>query len=62
MEMMQSSAEEIQNMVYSVGKESGMELKDWFSCLYQVLLGSQQGQGSVLCSPLWCKRDYRDDK
>ena len=30
-------------MVYSVGKESGMELKDWFSCLYQVLLGSQQG-------------------
>lgn len=42
-EMVDSPAEEIQNMVYKVGKESGMDLKDWFSCLYQVLLGSQQG-------------------
>jgi len=41
--MHQSSAEEIQNMVYSIGTESELELKQWFSCLYQVLLGADQG-------------------
>lgn len=41
--MHDSTAEEIQNLVYSIGTESGMELKHWFSSLYQVLLGSDQG-------------------
>jgi lysyl-tRNA synthetase class 1 len=35
--------EEIQNLFYAVGMESGMELKDWFKANYQVLLGQEQG-------------------
>jgi lysyl-tRNA synthetase class 1 len=38
-----ATAEEIQTVVYSIGMESGMDLKNWFSCLYQVLLGAEQG-------------------
>ena len=37
-------AEEIQNIVYAVGKENGFEnLRDWFKALYEVLLGESQG-------------------
>jgi lysyl-tRNA synthetase class 1 len=37
-------AETIQNEVYAAGKEAGFEpLRDWFTALYQVLLGQSQG-------------------
>ena len=37
-------AEQIQAEVYAVGKEHGFEpLRDWFSALYEVLLGQTQG-------------------
>ena len=37
--------EEIQTIVYSVGKENGYEknLRDWFKLLYQVLFGDIDG-------------------
>ena len=37
--------EEIQTIVYSVGKESGYEknLRDWFKLIYQVLFGDIDG-------------------
>ena len=39
-----ASAEEIQTEVYAVGKEHGFEpLRDWFTALYEVLLGQTQG-------------------
>ena len=40
-----STAEEIQDEVYEVGKRhfAKSELKAWFECLYQVLLGQQEG-------------------
>jgi lysyl-tRNA synthetase class 1 len=41
-----ASAEEIQNLVYDIGKNSdcGFEnLRDWFKALYQILLGQEQG-------------------
>lgn len=37
------SAEEIQSKVYEVGKESGIDLKDWFLLIYQVFLGQKEG-------------------
>ncbi|MFM5907652.1 MAG: lysine--tRNA ligase [Novosphingobium sp.] len=40
------TAEELQNMVYEIGKDPhfGFEsLRDWFKCLYETLLGSSQG-------------------
>ena len=37
-------AEELQNLVYEVGKTHGFEpLRDWFAAIYQVLLGADQG-------------------
>ena len=37
-------AEELQSMVFAVGKEHGFEpLRDWFRALYEVLLGASQG-------------------
>jgi lysyl-tRNA synthetase class 1 len=37
-------AELIQNEVYAAGKAAGFEpLRDWFTALYQVLLGQTQG-------------------
>ncbi len=37
-------AEDIQSEVYAVGKEHGFEpLRDWFTALYEVLLGQTQG-------------------
>ncbi len=39
-----ADAEAIQTIVYEVGKRHAFaELRDWFSCLYQVLLGQQEG-------------------
>jgi len=38
------SAEELQNIVYEVGKAHPFEkLRDWFKTLYEVLLGEEQG-------------------
>ena len=37
-------AEDIQNIVYEIGKTGGFaELRDWFKALYETLLGSAQG-------------------
>ncbi|CAN0508326.1 unnamed protein product, partial [Discosporangium mesarthrocarpum] len=39
-----TSAEDIQTLVYEVGKTHGFEqLRDWFKALYEVLLGQSQG-------------------
>jgi lysyl-tRNA synthetase class 1 len=39
-----ASAEDIQNLVYEIGKTGGFEnLRDWFKALYETLLGSSQG-------------------
>ena len=38
-----SEHEAIQKIFYNVGMESGMELKDFFKRLYQILLGQEQG-------------------
>jgi len=41
-----ASAEDIQNLVYEVGKNPDMgfeQMRDWFKCLYETLLGSSQG-------------------
>ncbi len=41
--MKSASTEEIQTLVFSVGKEFGFDLKLWFQALYEVLLGASQG-------------------
>ena len=39
-----TSAEDLQTLLYDVGKRHPFaELRRWFSCLYQVLLGQQEG-------------------
>jgi lysyl-tRNA synthetase, class I len=39
-----ADAEAIQTMVFEVGKRHPFpELRAWFGCLYQVLLGQQEG-------------------
>jgi lysyl-tRNA synthetase, class I len=39
-----TTAEEIQNIVYEIGKDGGFEnLRDWFKALYETLLGSSAG-------------------
>ncbi len=39
-----ASAEDIQNIVYAIGKEGGYEnLRDWFKACYETLLGSSAG-------------------
>jgi lysyl-tRNA synthetase class 1 len=39
-----ASGEDIQNVVYEVGKTHGFEpLRNWFQALYEVLLGQSQG-------------------
>ena len=37
--------EEIQTIIYSVGKENGYDkkLRDWFKLIYQVLFGEEDG-------------------
>jgi lysyl-tRNA synthetase, class I len=40
----EASAEDIQNIVYTIGNEGGFEnLRDWFKALYETLLGSSAG-------------------
>jgi lysyl-tRNA synthetase class 1 len=40
----EAGAEEIQNMVFEVGKAANFEnLRDWFKALYETLLGTSQG-------------------
>lgn len=40
----EASAEDIQNVVYEIGKTAGFDtLRDWFKALYETLLGSEQG-------------------
>ena len=39
----ETKAEEIQNKVYQIGKDLGFDLKNWFSAIYQILLGSNEG-------------------
>ena len=40
----EADAETIQSAVYAAGKEAGYEnLRDWFSCLYETMLGQSQG-------------------
>ncbi|MCM8731295.1 lysine--tRNA ligase [Hephaestia sp. GCM10023244] len=39
-----ATPEDIQNLVYEIGKTGGFEsLRDWFKALYETLLGSSQG-------------------
>ena len=39
-----TDAEDLQNLVYEIGKAHGFEpLRDWFKAIYQVLLGEDQG-------------------
>lgn len=39
-----AKAEDIQTIVYSIGKEGGFDnLRDWFKTLYETLLGAEQG-------------------
>jgi lysyl-tRNA synthetase class 1 len=39
-----ASAEDLQNIVYEIGKTHSFEkLRDWFKALYEVLLGEEQG-------------------
>ena len=39
-----SSAEELQKIIYSVGIRNNFEpMKNWFRAIYEVLLGEQQG-------------------
>jgi lysyl-tRNA synthetase class 1 len=39
-----AEAEEIQTVIYEVGKRHGFaKLRDWFKALYEILLGQQQG-------------------
>jgi lysyl-tRNA synthetase class 1 len=39
-----AGAEDIQNIVYEIGKAGGFDsLRDWFKALYETLLGSSQG-------------------
>ena len=40
----ESSAEDLQTLVFSVGKDHAFEnLRAWFQALYEVLLGQSQG-------------------
>ena len=48
-----AAAEDIQSAVYATGKAAGYEnLREWFQCLYRVLLGRSEGprMGSFLRS------------
>ena len=40
----EADAETVQSCVYAAGKEAGYEnLREWFSCLYETMLGQSQG-------------------
>ena len=41
-----NTEEELQQLIYNLGnelKDKGIELKDWFKCLYQAILGTSTG-------------------
>lgn len=38
-----TSGSDLQSVVYAIGKESGMELREWFKLLYESLLGQTEG-------------------
>jgi len=39
-----AEAQDIQSAVYATGKDAGYEnLREWFQCLYEVLLGQSEG-------------------
>lgn len=42
---------DIQTKVYEIGKETGLDLKEWFSAIYEVILGQKQGPrvGTFIC-------------
>ena len=57
-----TSAESIQNAVFAVGKRHPFpDLRSWFGCLYQVLLGQQEGPRFGGFVALWHSRDDRTD-
>ena len=40
----EASGEELQSLVYAAGKSADYEnLRDWFACLYETMLGQSQG-------------------
>jgi len=40
----EATGEELQSCVYAAGKQAGYEnLRDWFGCLYETMLGQKQG-------------------
>ena len=42
--MEKTPAQEIQQIVYDIGTKHGFEnMREWFSAIYEVLLGSEQG-------------------
>ena len=44
-------AQDVQSVVYAAGKEHYENLRDWFTCLYETMLGQTQGprMGSFFC-------------
>ena len=38
-----ASSEEVQSAVFAAGRDHYEQLRDWFSCLYQTMLGQEQG-------------------
>ena len=38
-----AEASEVQSLVYAAGKERYENLRDWFKCLYETMLGQEQG-------------------
>lgn len=38
-----AAAEEIQTIVYQIGKDNEFDLREWFAALYEILLGASQG-------------------
>lgn len=38
-----TAGSDVQSIVYSIGKDSGMELREWFKLLYESLLGQTEG-------------------
>ncbi len=56
-----TSAEEIQTKVYEIGRRHYSEnLKDWFRCLYEILLGQEQGPRMGSFIALYGLQEMRD--
>jgi lysyl-tRNA synthetase, class I len=55
-------AKEIQNIVFAIGREFGYEnnMKDWFSALYQILLGQETGPRMGSFIALYGARNFAD--